>query len=58
LECRVFDARLVKKYNFFILEVVKAWVDTSQKNPRTIHHRGKSSFMVAGKTVEIPCRAK
>ena len=29
LECRIFDAHLVKKYNFFILEVVKAHVATA-----------------------------
>src|SRR3989339_1223325 len=36
LECRVADTRLVNSYNFFILEVVKAWVDTSVKEPKTL----------------------
>ena len=40
LECNVTDTRLVKKYNIFVLEVLKAWIDPAQKNPKTIHHRG------------------
>jgi flavin reductase (DIM6/NTAB) family NADH-FMN oxidoreductase RutF len=58
LECRVVDTRMVNKYNFFVLEVVKAWVDPARKNPRTLHHRGKGSFMVAGKTIRLPSRMK
>jgi flavin reductase (DIM6/NTAB) family NADH-FMN oxidoreductase RutF len=58
LECRVVDARLVAKYNFFILEVVKAWIDPSRKQPRTIHHKGNGVFMVAGKTIRLPSRMK
>lgn len=54
LECRVADTRLMNKYNFFVLEVLKAWVDPSVKDPRTIHHRGWGAFMVAGETVEVP----
>jgi flavin reductase (DIM6/NTAB) family NADH-FMN oxidoreductase RutF len=38
LECKVVDRKLVTRYNFFILEVVKAWVDSHWKRPRTIHH--------------------
>ena len=58
LECKVVDAKLVAKYCFFILEVLKAWVDTSRKNPRTIHHLGKGAFMVAGRTIKLPSRKK
>ena len=57
-ECRVHDRRLAATYNFFVLEVVKAWVDASCKDPRTIHHRGRGAFMFAGKTVRLPSRAK
>ncbi|MCX5785767.1 MAG: flavin reductase family protein [Elusimicrobia bacterium] len=53
LECKVVDGRMAGKYNLFILEVLKAWIDPSQKNPRTIHHRGKGSFIVAGKPIKI-----
>jgi flavin reductase (DIM6/NTAB) family NADH-FMN oxidoreductase RutF len=58
LECRVADARMVTKYNLFILEVVKAWIDPSRRDPRTIHHRGGGAFMVAGRTIRLPSRAK
>jgi len=58
LECRVADARLVNRYNFFILEVLQAWVDTSVKNPQTLHHRGNGVFAVAGETVKLRSRMK
>ncbi|HAM51631.1 MAG TPA: flavin reductase [Nitrospiraceae bacterium] len=58
LECRVIDARMVAKYNFFILEVLKAWIDTSRKAPRTIHHLGRGAFMVAGRTINLPSKMK
>jgi flavin reductase (DIM6/NTAB) family NADH-FMN oxidoreductase RutF len=58
LECRVVDARMVARYGLFILEVVKAWIDRSRKDPRTIHHRGRGRFMVAGRSIQLPSRAK
>jgi len=54
LECKVRDAKLAAQYNFFILEVVQAWVDASRKRPRTIHHQGEGEFMVAGRTLRLP----
>ena len=54
LECKVVDATMVTKYNFFILEVVQAWVEPSRKRPRTIHHQGEGVFMVAGRTIHLP----
>lgn len=53
LECRVHDTRMVNRYGIFVLEVVKAWVDTSVKDPRTLHHRGRGAFMVAGETIRL-----
>jgi flavin reductase (DIM6/NTAB) family NADH-FMN oxidoreductase RutF len=53
LECRLHDARLAGKYNIFILKVVKAWVDTSKKNPATFHHRGGPDFFIAGRTIKL-----
>ena len=58
LECKVADTRLVNKYNFFILEVHKAWIDPAKKDPRTLHHRGKGVFTVAGETIKLPSRMK
>jgi flavin reductase (DIM6/NTAB) family NADH-FMN oxidoreductase RutF len=53
LECRVADTRLVNRYNFFVLEVVQAWVDTRVKQPQTLHHRGNGVFAVAGETIKL-----
>jgi flavin reductase (DIM6/NTAB) family NADH-FMN oxidoreductase RutF len=58
LECRVVDTRMANRYNFFVLEVVKAWLDPAMKNPRTLHHRGKGVFMVAGDLIKLPSRMK
>jgi len=58
LECKVVDTSMAAKYNFFILEVLKAWIDPLVKQPRTLHHLGKGSFMVAGRTVKLPSKMK
>jgi flavin reductase (DIM6/NTAB) family NADH-FMN oxidoreductase RutF len=58
LECRVVDTRLVNRYNFFVLEVLKAWIDPACKDPRTLHHRGRGVFMVAGETIKLPSKMK
>jgi flavin reductase (DIM6/NTAB) family NADH-FMN oxidoreductase RutF len=58
LECRVADARMVTRYNMFVLEVVKAWIDRSVRRPRTIHHQGRGVFMVAGRVIRLPSRMK
>ena len=58
LECAVADTRLVNRYNFFVLEVKKAWIDVTQKAPRTLHHRGRGVFMVAGETITLPSKKK
>lgn len=53
LECRVTDTRLVNRYNFFVLEVIKAHVATTPKIPRTIHYRGGGAFMVSGRALSF-----
>ena len=58
LECKVVDEKMVSKYNFFILEVLKAWIDQTRKDPRTIHHRGRGAFMVAGETIKLHSKKK
>ena len=54
LECKVRDTKLVTQYNFFILEVVQAWIDAAQKRPRTIHHQGEGEFMLPGRIIRLP----
>ncbi len=58
LECRVVDTRMVARYGFFVLEIVKAWIDPSRRNPRTIHHRGRGRFAVSGRTFTLPSSKK
>lgn len=58
LECRVIDTRLMNRYNFFVLEVLKAWIDPACKDPRTLHHRGHGVFMVAGDSIKLPSKMK
>ncbi len=58
LECRVTDTSLVNKYNLFILEVLKAWIDPRQKKPKTIHHQGYGRFVVDGATMTLKSRMR
>ena len=50
LECRVVDTRMVRSYDFFVVEVVAACLDRAAKDTRTLHHRGWGRFMHAGPT--------
>lgn len=54
LECKVIDRKLVPRYNFFILEVVKAWMDPRRKHLRTLHHQGEGVFVIPGRTLKLP----
>jgi len=58
LECRVTDTTRVPRYNLFVLEVLKAWIDPARQRPRTLHHMGMGTFMVAGRTIRLPSRMK
>ncbi len=58
LECKVTDTRLVNRYNLFILEVLKAWVDPAQKRPKTIHHQGFGTFAVDGPIIKLKSRMR
>jgi len=58
LECKVTDRRLVKDYNLFILEVLKAWIDPAQKKPKTIHHCGYGKFVVDGPSFTLQSRMR
>jgi len=58
LECKVTDTRFVNAYGLFILQVLKAWIDPKQKNPKTIHHRGYGTFAVDGKTIKLKSKMR
>jgi flavin reductase (DIM6/NTAB) family NADH-FMN oxidoreductase RutF len=53
LECKVVDTHLVNKFNLFVLEVQKAWIDPAQKHAKTIHHHGHGRFAVDGETITL-----
>lgn len=53
LECRVTDDRLVERYNLFIMEVVKAWIEEDREERRVFHHHGDGTFTVDGHTINL-----
>jgi flavin reductase (DIM6/NTAB) family NADH-FMN oxidoreductase RutF len=58
LECKVVDTRLVNRCNFLVLEVLKSWIDTARKDPRSLHHWGHGVFRVAGESIKLPSKMK
>jgi len=58
LECKVADSRLVNTRNLFVLEVLKAWIDPKQRNPKTIHHHGYGKFVVDGEAIKLRSRMR
>jgi flavin reductase (DIM6/NTAB) family NADH-FMN oxidoreductase RutF len=58
LECWVVDTRLVNKYCLFVLEVLKAWTDPKQKDPKTIHHCGYGTFAVDGEIIRLKSKMR
>lgn len=58
LECRLADTSMVMRYGFFVLEVLKAWLDPAVKKARTVHHLGHGTFMVAGETITLQSNMK
>lgn len=56
-ECRVVDDTMADKYNIFILEVVKAWIDRRKKY-KTLHHCGRGNFMISGRTIKLASKMK
>jgi flavin reductase (DIM6/NTAB) family NADH-FMN oxidoreductase RutF len=58
LECKVIDQRMAARYNLFILEVVRAWIDPKEQNPHLLHHSGKDVFRISEKIVRLPNKMK
>jgi flavin reductase (DIM6/NTAB) family NADH-FMN oxidoreductase RutF len=53
IQCRVVNTRFVNRYNLFVLEGLKAWIDPARKDSKTIHHQGFGKFVVDGETIEL-----
>jgi flavin reductase (DIM6/NTAB) family NADH-FMN oxidoreductase RutF len=54
LECKVVNRALVRRYNFFVLQVVRAWGDARPRKLRTLHHRGEGEFVVPSRIISLP----
>ncbi|KAJ5223498.1 hypothetical protein N7468_008040 [Penicillium chermesinum] len=54
LECVVVDRKMVSKYNLWVLEVVRVWLNPALKDRgRTFHHRGDGTFVVDGEVLDL-----
>ncbi len=53
MECHVVDDSLVDKYNLFILEGIRAWIDPDRKERRTFHANGDGTFTVDDQTLDL-----
>lgn len=58
LECKVVDTKMAAKYNLFIVKVIKAWINTAEKRPQTIHHNGKDMFTVDGRQIRVNIKSQ
>jgi flavin reductase (DIM6/NTAB) family NADH-FMN oxidoreductase RutF len=58
LECEVKDTYMVKRYNMFVLECVKAWVNPEMQRSATIHHHGYGRFVVDGEMIELKSKMR
>jgi flavin reductase (DIM6/NTAB) family NADH-FMN oxidoreductase RutF len=58
LECTVIDTSMAKKYNLFILQVVKAWIRPQKTRVRMLHHCGCGVFVVDGKIIKLFSKKK
>lgn len=52
LECRVADDGWARRYNLWVLEVQRIWIDPEREEARLIHHQGMavSASMATGST--------
>lgn len=58
LECKVADTRFVNEYGMPVLEVLKAWTDPAQRDPKTIHHHGYGRLVVDGEMSKLKSRMR
>lgn len=47
-ECRLADTSLVRRYAFFVFEIVKAHARPTPRQPRTLHYQGDGEFVLSG----------
>jgi flavin reductase (DIM6/NTAB) family NADH-FMN oxidoreductase RutF len=54
IECRV--AEFLPRYDLFILEPLRIWIDEARKERRTLHHNGDGTFTVDGEKIDLKDR--
>jgi flavin reductase (DIM6/NTAB) family NADH-FMN oxidoreductase RutF len=52
-ECRLADGRQIDKFNFFILEIVKAYIASTPCYLKTLHYHGRAMFTVSCKSLNL-----
>jgi flavin reductase (DIM6/NTAB) family NADH-FMN oxidoreductase RutF len=53
LECRIADDGWAARYDLFVLEVRRIWIDTARTEKRLLHHQGDGRFSVDGETIDL-----
>jgi flavin reductase (DIM6/NTAB) family NADH-FMN oxidoreductase RutF len=53
LECRVTNRDLVSRYNFFVLQGVRAWRNPAPDDPRSFHAVGDGTFIIDGEIINL-----
>lgn len=58
LECRVVDSSLEDKYGLCIVQVMKAWINSTLQYPKFIHHAGMGRFIIDGEVRKMASKKK
>jgi len=53
LECHIVDDGWSRRYNLFVLEVRRIWIDSARREKRLIHHQGDGRFSVGGDVLDL-----
>jgi len=53
LECRITDGSWARRYNLFVLEVQRIWIDSKRDEKRLLHHQGDGRFSVDGEIIDL-----
>ena len=53
IECKVVDRRMAARYNLFVLEAVKAWIEPRRARAKTLHHCGYGRFLLDGEELRL-----
>lgn len=53
LECKVVDDIWMRRYDLWVLEVKRIWLDSSRQDVRLVHHQGDGCFSMDGETIDL-----